>query len=277
MHGAWIKIPIVVFTGMAVATSIYSYRLLEQVKHDTATLDQFDAGLASAATALDYSEPEFQSGPLAEPDAPLARLGVHAHNTLEQIADLHGYIAEIQGERAELEARIAATQEEWELARRGLAGLEEQVDAVRVLITVKQREGEGLEARIAAEDQAIEASEQQIAAQLEHQAENEDEITRWKRIIARHTGDKEIDPYAQALDGRVISVNPDWNFVVIDLGTEQGLRLEAEGVVHHESTLRGKIRISRLENRLAIANIKKGWNPGDFSVGDRVFFERGML
>ncbi len=72
--------------------------------------------------------------------------------------------------------------------------------------------------------------------------------------------------------GRILVVNPDWNFVVLDIGSEQGLVANAEMLVHRKDQLIGKVRISAVEKSLAIAEILRDWTKQSINEGDYVLY-----
>jgi chromosome segregation ATPase len=72
--------------------------------------------------------------------------------------------------------------------------------------------------------------------------------------------------------GRVLVVNPDWNFVVLDIGSEQGLVPNAEMLVHRKDQLIGKVRIGAVEKTLAIAEILRDWTTQPINEGDYVLY-----
>lgn len=72
--------------------------------------------------------------------------------------------------------------------------------------------------------------------------------------------------------GRVLVVNPDWNFVVLDIGSDQGLVPNAEMLVHRKDQLIGKVRISAVEKTLAIAEILGDWIKQPINEGDYVLY-----
>lgn len=72
--------------------------------------------------------------------------------------------------------------------------------------------------------------------------------------------------------GRVLVVNPDWNFVVLDIGSDQGLVPNAEMLVHRKDQLIGKVRISAVEKTLAIAEILGDWTKQPINEGDYVLY-----
>ncbi len=72
------------------------------------------------------------------------------------------------------------------------------------------------------------------------------------------------------LTGKVMVVNPDWNFVVLNIGSQSGLVPNAEMLVQREDRLVGKIRISSVEKSMAVAEILRDWEQAQVEEGDNV-------
>lgn len=76
----------------------------------------------------------------------------------------------------------------------------------------------------------------------------------------------------EGLTGRVLHVNRDWNFVVIDLGTRDGLAPKSEMLIHRGESLVGKIIVSNLGQDMAIAELQADWTQTNVKEGDYVVF-----
>ncbi len=57
------------------------------------------------------------------------------------------------------------------------------------------------------------------------------------------------------LEGRVLAVNPSWNFVVLSLGDRNGVVNNAEMLIKRGSQLIGKVRITSVEPSTSVADI----------------------
>ena len=57
------------------------------------------------------------------------------------------------------------------------------------------------------------------------------------------------------LEGRILAVNPSWNFVVLSLGDRNGVVNNAEMLIKRGSQLIGKVRITSVEPSTSIADI----------------------
>jgi cell shape-determining protein MreC len=72
--------------------------------------------------------------------------------------------------------------------------------------------------------------------------------------------------------GTVITVDPKWNFVVIDLGSDKGMLEGGVLMVHRNSKLVGKVRIQQVMANRSVANLMAGWKLGDIEEGDQVLY-----
>jgi hypothetical protein len=100
------------------------------------------------------------------------------------------------------------------------------------------------------------------------------------RKVARLTNElnKYVDPenYVVAmqpgLKGSIVAVDPKWDFVVLDIGEKQGAVKDGIMMVHRDSKLIGKVRITSLLSDRSIANVLPGWKLEEFREGDKVLY-----
>ncbi len=74
------------------------------------------------------------------------------------------------------------------------------------------------------------------------------------------------------LKGKVVTVDPKWDFVVINLGTNDGLLLNGQMLVARDGKLLAKVRIVNVMENKAIANVVSGWKLDDILEGDTVLY-----
>jgi hypothetical protein len=72
--------------------------------------------------------------------------------------------------------------------------------------------------------------------------------------------------------GSVLAVDPKWNFVVLDLGSDKGMLEGGVLMVHRNSKLVGKVRIREVMSNRSVANLMAGWQLGDIEEGDQVIY-----
>jgi myosin heavy subunit len=72
------------------------------------------------------------------------------------------------------------------------------------------------------------------------------------------------------LRGKITVVDPKWDFVVLDIGDDQGVKENAELLVSRDGKLVAKVIVRSLDKDRCIANVIPGWKLGDVIEGDEV-------
>lgn len=79
-------------------------------------------------------------------------------------------------------------------------------------------------------------------------------------------------PLPPGTKGKVVAVDPKYDFVVLDIGSNQGLLPDAKMLVNRDGKLIAKVKITRVEPNRAIANIIPEWKQDDVLEGDQVVY-----
>lgn len=74
------------------------------------------------------------------------------------------------------------------------------------------------------------------------------------------------------LTGHIMAVNSDWNFVVLDIGADDGVVENAAMIVYRDGKLIGKIKITAVEPSIAIGDILPDWQQETPLEGDTAIF-----
>ena len=72
------------------------------------------------------------------------------------------------------------------------------------------------------------------------------------------------------LMGKVLVTDPKWNFVVLNVGREQGVKQDGELLVNRNGRLVAKVVVRTIEKDRCIANVMAGWELGQIFEGDLV-------
>jgi hypothetical protein len=72
------------------------------------------------------------------------------------------------------------------------------------------------------------------------------------------------------LKGKVLAVDEKFQFVVLDIGTDQGALARGELIVSRNGNMIAKVSIATLEQNRCIANILPGWQKANLLEGDAV-------
>jgi len=100
-------------------------------------------------------------------------------------------------------------------------------------------------------------------------------VANLQRELDRYTGGEErpVD-LPPGTRGTVIAVDPKYDFVVLDIGGNQGVLENARMLVNREGKFIGKIKITSVEPNRSIANVLPEWKQEGIEImeGDQVFF-----
>ena len=88
--------------------------------------------------------------------------------------------------------------------------------------------------------------------------------------LSRYTGSRAKVILPSNLKGSVLAVDPKYDFVVLDVGREDGVLEHGELLVNREQKLVGKLRILSVEAQRSIANVLPEWRQDDVKQGDQV-------
>jgi hypothetical protein len=126
---------------------------------------------------------------------------------------------------------------------------------------------------------AVIKAEKQLRADLEVLAEEKkiiqnnlmlvsDELDKY-RGTNRDTPPK-LDP---RLRGKVLVVDPKWNFVILSVGAKDNVRTRGELLVSRNGRLVAKIKVANVQAERSIANVLPGWSQDEILEGDIVLPE----
>jgi hypothetical protein len=96
-------------------------------------------------------------------------------------------------------------------------------------------------------------------------------VTRLTNQLAKVMGTTEYIVKLRAdLRGKILVVDPKWDFVVLNIGQDQGVLENGELLVSREGKLVAKIVVRSVEKNRCIANVVPGWKLGEVIEGDEV-------
>ena len=91
-----------------------------------------------------------------------------------------------------------------------------------------------------------------------------------KARLSKYEGEDNFVKLNANLKGKVVVVDPKWDFVVLNIGDDQGAIQDGELLVSREGKLVAKVVIRSTEKDRSIANIVPGWKLGELIEGDDV-------
>jgi len=88
--------------------------------------------------------------------------------------------------------------------------------------------------------------------------------------LAIYTKPEYVVPLPPSLRGKVLVTDPKWNFVVLDVGQDQGVLEHGELLVNRNGRLVAKVKVRSVQKDRSIANVLPGWQLGEVMEGDQV-------
>lgn len=95
-------------------------------------------------------------------------------------------------------------------------------------------------------------------------------ITVLTNELAKFIGPDNVVRLPASLHGKIVAVDPKWDFVVLNIGEDQGLIPDGELLVSRHGKLVAKVIVRTVEKDRSIANLVPGWRLGDMYEGDAV-------
>lgn len=161
------------------------------------------------------------------------------------------------------EARANQREAERDEARRDLTETQRNLAAWRALgipvETVRERLAELVKANLA------------IAGMTEENRVLLTKLTQTQNRLNVYEGESDRPPdMSLTRKGKVLAVDPQWDFVIVDLGSNDGAVERGEMLVNRDGKLVAKVRLSRVEETQSVANVLPEWKQTDVEVGDEV-------
>ena len=95
-------------------------------------------------------------------------------------------------------------------------------------------------------------------------------VNKLKISLARYETPDYHVPLPAGLRGKVLITDPKWNFVVLNIGENQGVLEHGELLVNRNGRLVGKVVVRTVHKDQCIANVLPGWELGEVMEGDQV-------
>jgi cell shape-determining protein MreC len=202
---------------------------------------------------------------------------------LTELASTKNTLKKTQGELAQTQTELADTKSERDKAAARADAQAKRADELSVKLTKAISERDDAQNQLASykatdltPDQVIKLNKNlkeslaEIDAINAEKAVQQREIVRLKTQLLKYEDPDSFVKLRADLKGKIVDVDPKWDFVILDIGEEQGALQDGELLVSREGKLVAKVIIRRVEKDRCIANIVPGWKLGDPIEGDEV-------
>jgi hypothetical protein len=118
--------------------------------------------------------------------------------------------------------------------------------------------------------QLIKQDQDEIAAINEEKKVLSRNLLRVQNQLNELVGNQTVVKLPADLKGEVVVVDPKWDFVVLNIGDNQGVLEDGELLVSRDGKLVAKVVVRTVEKNRCIANVVPGWKLGEIFEGDEV-------
>ncbi len=226
-------------------------------------------------------------------------LQVRSHITtlISERDDYHTQLTDTQGKLAKTQRDLDTTKNTLAQTQQQLADSQAAQKKAETLAAAQQKRADDLSDRLAKATQDRDTAQAELAA-YKATGKSPDEILKLialikqdqdtiaainaeKAVLARNLlrvqtrldeliTESYVVKLRADLIGQVVVVDPKWDFVVLNIGDEQGVLPDGEMLVSRNGKLVAKVIVRTVEKDRSIANIMPGWKLGDVFEGDEV-------
>lgn len=222
---------------------------------------------------------------IAQYESSLEGLTAFAGSRISQLRGTHTILVSTQNTLRETKATLATRERELAEARDTIASLESDIRDTRDELSRANNTIAGLRSDI----QSLESRQERLENDLNNR---NDRIVTMEADLDTTIEERDIalERYKQCKTGgqsgedgsgdwrgrtaRILEVNPEWNYVVINKGEEDELAADIQGYVHRGNQYVGRIKVTSVKERVAIAQIIPGsvTEGAALQPGDTLFF-----
>ena len=189
--------------------------------------------------------------------------------TQKTLADTQQQLTDSQTARKKAEALAAAQQKKADDLAAQLAKATQDRDAAQADLQAYKGTGQTPQ-QILGLIALIKQSQETIAAINDEKKVLHLELLRVQNQLNELVGTNYVVKLRADLKGKVVVVDPKWDFVVLDIGADQEVLEKGELLVSRDGKLVAKVIVRTVEKNRCIANIMPGWKLGDVFEGDVV-------
>jgi len=202
-----------------------------------------------------------------------------------------------QADASKTHAELTKTQTTLKQTQQDLADSQAAQKKAEALAVAQQKKADDLAAQLAKATQDRDAAQADLAAykgtgktpqeilglisQIKKDQDDIAAINEEKKVLTRTIarlqnqlneliGTNYVVTLPADLKGKVVVVDPKWDFVVLDIGTDQDVLENGEMLVSRDGKLVAKVVVRTVDKDRCIANIVPGWKLGEVFEGDIV-------
>jgi len=172
--------------------------------------------------------------------------------------------------RADLESRLSGAQEEAKKAQGQVSALQEKNNVLESKLKDLEVKNQSVELGtvIVNPESTVKAPVQK--KESKKKAEPKKKAAPAKKEAVEKPKQPEVVPVATGFEGKVMVINKEYNFVVISLGSKDGIEVGSAFSVYHGDSYLGDVRIEKVHDSMSAAGFVSADLKDKVSEGDRV-------
>jgi hypothetical protein len=192
-------------------------------------------------------------------------------------------LARTQTQLSQTQQQLADAQNAQKKAEDDLANQVQKVNDLSDRLTKMTQERDGAQNDLEAYKHTGKSPQEvlNLVAQIKQDQDTIAAITDEKQVLGRNLlrvqnqlneliGTNYVVTLPADLKGKVVVVDPKWDFVVLNIGEGQGVLEDGELLVNRDGKLVAKVIVRSIDKDRCIANIVPGWKLGEVIEGDEV-------
>lgn len=272
---------VIVLLLLSIGSLVLGIQLFSKREVLKARVQKNEKALSTIASNIRFDE--FKVSSLAVEDAeglPSMQTALNklAAGAQVQYDDLQNTKQDLETTRQDLSMtkdELARTQSDLDRALANIDSLNQSITEKNSQISKQESRIDGLEQEKVSLQIQIDDLNNQIVSIEDELRDSEDKVLTLEQTVAQletELGYGKSHTLPKGLTGRILYVNKAWNFVVIDLGSEDGMVPNAEMLIHRKDKLVGKVSISSIDRKMSIAELQPEWAQSTVKEGDYVVF-----
>lgn len=185
---------------------------------------------------------------------------------IERQQSLETRVNEVLGSHEMLKAELVKEQYDSQKLVQAIAEKSIQLEAVTVKLSEESRIAKQLHAQLTTMQSQMDELQAELSMVIEEQpqihAMSGSETVELERIIISEDG-------LSSMEGRVVSIHPEWSFVIVDLGWDEVKIGDTISIVR-DTDLLAKARIERVREGVCAASVLPNWQIDGIEVDDVV-------
>ena len=264
---------VLVLSIVALVLGIQLFDQREILKGRTKRLENAAAEFAKSIHYDDFNATQLKD--YAQRLTPLNQLAAQGANRWDELPDTKLDLENTKADLTSTRETLAATEEKLVATEAQVVDLTSQLESKEVELAQANTQIEQLEVEKEDLNAQLADTQSQLDNARSEATDLKDEIASLNQTIedmSRELGELPEKVAPKGLTGKILFINPYWNFVVLDIGRDDGLSPNVEMLVHRKDKLIGKVRISSADDKMAIAEILADWEVMPPKEGDHVLF-----